>query len=88
MIQTYAFLTVRKRNATDVTRGYNQIKEAIWLLRSSQFRREKRTNEDAIGLPESVFMLIRETVVAIGVPPCRSLNARYLLLLFIRKSTD
>lgn len=57
---TYAFISVDNPEEPDLIFEHNLIREAIWLLRSSQFGREKRTNEYAFGFPEHRTTLIDE----------------------------
>ena len=58
--KTYAFISVNNPMDKELMFEHNLLREAIWLLRSSQFGREKRTNEFSFGLPEHGTRLVDE----------------------------
>lgn len=58
--KTYAFISTNKQTDDEFYLEHNLIREAIWLLRSSQFARGPSTTEYFFGLPEHSARLITE----------------------------
>ncbi|MCG8606296.1 HEPN domain-containing protein, partial [bacterium] len=58
--ETYAFLSTSKSKDPHLINEHNLIREAIWILRSSQFARTKRTVDYSFGLPIHSKRLISE----------------------------
>lgn len=58
--KTYAFISVKNPTDTDLLFEHKLLREAIWLLRSSQFGRVRRNNEYSFGLPEHDTRLVDE----------------------------
>jgi len=56
--QTYAFLRTRKATGDTLSQEFRLIKEAVYILASSQFYRQRRYQKTPFGSPEYISNLI------------------------------